>query len=224
MNVTLQALGLTKTYRRGPEEVVALDRVSFSVAPGEVVALVGPSGSGKTTVLNVVSGWEHPDGGVMQLGGELYEPWKKPLPWTSLAIVPQSLGLIDDLTIGENVLLPLRLGREPSSDGAGRVMDRLDLTPVADRMPGGLSLGEQQRAAIARALVVSPALLLADEPTGHQDADWLVRVVDALRDAARAGTACLVATHSAEVLDLVDRVLEMRDGTMTEGAGAASSV
>lgn len=224
MKVTLQARDLTKTYRRGPEEVVALDRVSFSVAPGEVVALVGPSGSGKTTMLNVVSGWEHPDAGSMLLGGELYEPWKKPLPWTDLAIVPQSLGLIDDLTIGENVLLPLRLGRGGSSGGAAELMERLDLTSVADRMPGGLSLGEQQRAAVARALVVSPALLLADEPTGHQDADWLIRVVDALRSAARAGTACLVATHSAEVLDLVDRVLEMRDGKMSEGAGAASSV
>ncbi|HEV2756181.1 MAG TPA: ATP-binding cassette domain-containing protein [Actinomycetota bacterium] len=223
MSAALEARGLTKTYRRGPEEVVALDDVSFSVSPGEVVALVGPSGSGKTTLLNVVSGWEHADEGTMLLGGGTYEPWKTPLPWASLAIVPQSLGLIDDLTIGENVMLPLRLGGG-SPDRAGELMDRLDLTAVAERMPGGLSLGEQQRAAVARALVVSPALLLADEPTGHQDAEWLVRVVEALRGAAQEGSACLLATHSAEVLELVDRVLEMRDGRMAEGAGSASSV
>lgn len=223
MNPALEARDLVKTYRRGPEEVVALGGVTFSVAPGEMVALVGPSGSGKTTVLNVVSGWERPDSGGMELGGSPYEPWERPLPWSSLAIVPQSLGLIDDLTIGENVGLPLRLGGGPQ-EAADDLLERLELRDVADRMPGGLSLGEQQRAAVARALVVSPALLLADEPTGHQDAGWLVRVVEALRTATRQGTACLLATHSAEVLDLVDRVLEMRDGEMSEGEGAASSV
>ena len=222
MNPTLQARSLVKTYRRGPEEVVALDDVTFSVAPGEMVALVGPSGSGKTTVLNVVSGWEHPDSGEMVLGGDSYEPWKRPLPWSSLAIVPQSLGLIDDLTIGENVMLPLRLGGGDHADHAAGLMTRLELDAVADRMPGGLSLGEQQRAAVARALVVAPALLLADEPTGHQDEAWLVRVVEAMRAATEHGTACLLATHSAEVLGLVDRVLEMRDGRMAEGAGASS--
>ena len=224
MNATLRATALVKTYRRGPEEVVALDAVTFDVTAGEMVALVGPSGSGKTTLLNVVSGWEHADSGTMQLAGEPYEPWRTPLPWSSLAIVPQNLGLIEDLTIGENVTLPLRLGADAEAGTAPELLSRLELDGVADRMPAGLSLGEQQRAAVARALVVSPALLLADEPTGHQDAAWLVRVVEALRAAAEKGSACLIATHSSEVLDLVDRVLEMRDGELSEGAGAASSV
>jgi putative ABC transport system ATP-binding protein len=116
----------------------------------------------------------------------------------------------------------LRLGGGDHVDHAADLMTRLELDAVADRMPGGLSLGEQQRAAVARALVVAPALLLADEPTGHQDEAWLVRVVEAMRAATEQGTACLLATHSAEVLGLVDRVLEMRDGKMGEGAGASS--
>ncbi|MGH2735130.1 MAG: ATP-binding cassette domain-containing protein, partial [Actinomycetota bacterium] len=110
----VRASGLTKSYRRGPEEVHALRGVDFELGPGEVVALVGPSGSGKTTLLNLLVGWEHPDRGDIVWSWDGDKPVSDRL-WDELAILPQRLGLIEELTVRENVMLPLRLGRHPAS-------------------------------------------------------------------------------------------------------------
>jgi ABC-type lipoprotein export system ATPase subunit len=209
--VVVEAVGLCKSYRRGPEEVRALREVSLSLRAGEVVALVGPSGSGKTTLLNVVCGWEPADAGRLHwpagAGGR---------SWDELAVVPQDLGLVDELTVAENVALPLWLsGRlEEGQAVAAELLVRLGLAGKADRLPAEVSLGERQRAALARAMVTGPRLLLADEPTGHQDADWAGAVFDAVRRLAGAGSCCLVATHSQEFLARVDRVLTLRDGEL----------
>jgi ABC-type lipoprotein export system ATPase subunit len=209
--VVVEAVGLCKSYRRGPEEVRALREVSLSLRAGEVVALVGPSGSGKTTLLNVVCGWELADAGRLHwpagAGGR---------SWDELAVVPQDLGLVDELTVAENVALPLWLsGRlEEGQAVAAELLVRLGLAGKADRLPAEVSLGERQRAALARAMVTGPRLLLADEPTGHQDADWAGAVFDAVRRLAGAGSCCLVATHSQEFLARVDRVLTLRDGEL----------
>jgi len=213
----IEARSLEKVYRRGPEEIHALRGVDVSVAAGEVVALVGPSGSGKTTLLNVLVGWEAADSGELDWGGKAYMGRAQRLAWSELAIVPQSLGLIAELSVRENVELALRLagaGREPGP--VEELLELLGLAPLAGRLPAETSLGEQQRTALARALVLGPRLLLADEPTSHQDGAWTRGVLGVLRRATEAGTACLLATHHRATVRYADRVLAMRDGAVSQ--------
>ena len=214
----LEAWDLAKSYRRGPEEIHALVGADLRIEAGEVIALVGPSGSGKTTLLAVLAGWEPPDGGRIAWRGE---PMDRPadLGWDELAIVPQTLGLMEELTIRENVGLPLRLDGSVSGIAADRVdalLVQFGLAGLADRLPSEGSLGEQQRAALARSLVRSPRLLMADEPTGHQDVVWARAVLQALSSAASDGTACLVATHHRAVASYADRVLAIADGRLEQ--------
>jgi putative ABC transport system ATP-binding protein len=218
-SLLIEARDLRKTYRRGPEEVHALDGVSFALSPGEVVALMGPSGSGKTTLLNVVCGWETPDTGEVRWSddGASSRERSATKPWGDLAIVPQDIGLLEELSVRENVDLPQRLSGTTGPDAARRVealLRAFGLDSYADRQPGETSLGEQQRIALARAMILSPRLFLADEPTGHQDAGWAQVVFRSLRWLAARGTCCLIATHSGEFLRYVDRVLAMRDGRL----------
>ena len=211
MNPIVHAEGLTKRYRRGSEIVTAVDRVSLELFAGTMTALVGPSGSGKTTLLNLIVGGEQPDDGVIR--GVPERP-----DWSTLAIVPQSLGLLDELTLGENVLLPARLGASPMWPGED-LMAQLSIHHLVDRAPGETSLGEQQRAAVARALLAGPALLVADEPTSHQDEANTFRVVDALAASAANGSCVLLATHDLRVLERCGEVLAMRDGKVTPWRG-----
>ena len=214
-SVLLSARGLVKSYRRGPEEIHALAGATFDLYPGEVVALIGPSGSGKTTLLNLIVGWEDAESGSIEWSGQ-HVPAADRL-WNDLSIVPQRLGLIEELSVAENIRLPLRLGRKDAGgDEVQRLMDDLGLAQFADRDPTEISLGEQQRTGLARALVLAPRLLLADEPTGHQDAVWGRGVLRTLRRAADAGTTSLIATHNEEVLKYVDRVLAIKDGHLHE--------
>lgn len=214
--VMIEARGLGKSYRRGPEDVHALRDVSFNLQRGEVVALFGPSGSGKSTLLNVLCGWERPDQGEIRWVGFEASVAPDRRIWSEIAIVPQTMGLIEELSVRENVELPVRLSSEKGSDHrrdrlAGLIAG-LGLDQLADRSPPEVSLGEQQRTALARALALSPRLLLADEPSGHQDAAWGRGVMRALRFAAREGTCCLIATHSHEAARFTDRILRIRDG------------
>jgi putative ABC transport system ATP-binding protein len=204
---------VSKSYRRGPEHVRALREVTFSLGPGEIVTLFGPSGSGKSTLLNVLAGWEAPDSGEVLWGAE-EGPSPAARSWMDVAILPQTLGLLEELSVRENVELPVRLGRR---DGAlARRVDGflsfLGLDGLADRTPNEVSIGEQQRTALARALVLGPKLLLADEPTGHQDEGWAKSVFRMLRMVAQRGTTCLIATHNDEAARIADRVLSIRDG------------
>ena len=212
--------GLRKTFSRGTEQVHALAGVDLSVSPGELVALVGPSGSGKSTLLALLCGWETPDSGELTYGGALAGRRPDALGWPELALVPQSLGLVPDLSLADNVLLPARLrGRTAEEQPrAGQLLARSGLDHLADRYPHQASLGEQQRAAVARALLLRPAVLLADEPTAHQDRGHADRLLGALVALARAGSAVLVATHDELAWARADRVLSMRDGVVTEGA------
>jgi ABC-type lipoprotein export system ATPase subunit len=212
----LEARGLDKSYRRGPERVHALRGIDLALYPGELVALVGPSGSGKSSLLGVLAGWEPPDAGELSWGaGSRDAPG-----WSQLATVPQALGLLDDLTVRENVALPVRLGLGRRRAGEGRTEELLGLfglAELADRSPSETSLGQQQRAAVARALVVGPQLVLADEPSAHQDAAWVHDVFAALRQVVHdRGAACLVATHDPDALVFADRVLQLADGELSE--------
>jgi putative ABC transport system ATP-binding protein len=205
--------GVTKSFRRGDEVVHALVHVDLVILDGETVGLVGRSGSGKTTLLNVSAGWDRPDAGrVVTLGTD---PYASPPPWGELAVVPQQLGLMRELTMRENVEQPLRLAGRRDDDALAVVdelLDELHLRGLADRRPTACSLGEQQRTAVARALVLGPRLLLADEPTAHLDAASARAVFDAVERRVATGMAFVVATHDPDVLGHVGRVVSMRDG------------
>ncbi len=214
--MTLSATEVHKTYRRGREEVHALRGVSIEVHPGEVVALLGRSGSGKTTLLNCLLGWETPDSGAVHVPG-VGTP--RAAPWTTVAVVPQRFGLLDELSLADNVALPARLTAVPDPHGAAlRALETLRLEHLADRMPDEVSLGEQQRTALARALVVRPAFLVADEPTGRLDEDLSAHVLATLREVhAAAGTGVLVASHDPVVVAAADRVVRLDDGRVVDG-------
>jgi putative ABC transport system ATP-binding protein len=209
VDVVVSVGGVTKRFVRGPEIVTAVDGATFSLRRGSLTVLSGPSGSGKTTLLNLVVGWERADAGTVT--------GIPPRPtWSDLAVVPQSLGLLDHLTLEENVSFAGRvtgLVRDPHE-----VMASLGIARLADRFPAETSLGEQQRAACARALVSRPRLLVADEPTSHQDEVSVHLIVEQLLDAVAAGSAVLVATHDERLVEVCDQLLRMDDGLVVVAA------
>jgi putative ABC transport system ATP-binding protein len=198
--------GVTKAFRRGTSEVVVLEDLGVVVMPGEVVIVRGRSGSGKTTLLNILAGWQEPDSGTVQWG------IADPGAWDHVAVVPQSLGLLPELTLGENIGLP---GRLADSDSDVAVMaEKLEIPHLLDRSTTGASLGEQQRTAIARALIRHPSLLIADEPSSHQDLDRLHLVWRLISEAAATGTGVIAATHDPDAFGYADRVLDLHEGRL----------
>jgi putative ABC transport system ATP-binding protein len=183
--------------------------VSLALDPGELGVVLGRSGSGKSTLLMMLGAWVLPDSGVVRSAGS---------HWSEVAYVPQRFGLIPELTLRENVELPLRLdGGSHDSDVAALLRD-LELAEHADRYPHETSTGQQQRAAVARAVAVSPRVLLADEPTSHQDDANAARVWAVLRDAALTrDVACLCATHDAAAAAYCDRVWRIAEGRLRPG-------
>ncbi len=204
--------GLEKSFPAAGGARQVLTGADLTVRPGEIVALAGRSGSGKTTVLSIVAGWEAPDAGTVEVLGGATPPAQ--LRWSELAVLPQSLGMLDELTLAENVGLPLRLAQLPRAADPREVMDRLGVGHLGDRYPREVSLGEQQRAALARATVVRPQVLLADEPTMHQNRGWAESVMATLADLAAGGTACVLATHDAVALAGAHRVLQLHEGRL----------
>jgi putative ABC transport system ATP-binding protein len=219
MAVVVELVNVSKSYRRGDELVHALRDVSFALAGGEMVALVGPSGCGKSTTLNLVAGVDRPDtGAVIVAGADLATAGEAALVRArrhSTGIVFQSFHLMPHLTVEENIALPLALdGRHDPA----RVLDlirRVGLEHRRDHFPAQLSGGEQQRTAVARALVHHPAVVLADEPTGALDSASgaaVLRLMDGLR--REEGSALLLATHDETIATAADRVIRMRDGAI----------
>lgn len=200
-----------RLHQRGSEVVHALDGVSFEFEEGEVVALLGPSGSGKSSLLHVLAGWEAPDEGRVWWADEAVDG-----TWAGTSVVPQSLGLLEELSIRENIELPVRLAGGSEDDRIDELLDDLRLAHLADRRVDEVSMGEQQRAAVARGLVMRPRLFLADEPTSHQDRVLVEEVFAHLRAAAMRGTTVVVATHDPSGLERADRVVHMRDGRIEQ--------
>jgi len=214
---------LTRIYHSGDSRQVVFDSLSFTIEQGETVALLGASGSGKTTLLNLVSGIDTPDNGQVRIDGVNVhaqpEPQRTLLRRRKIGFVFQFFNLIPTLKVGENVALPLELLGSDEDAAKQRVDDLLaavGLDGLASRYPETLSGGEQQRAAIARALAHKPALLLADEPTGNLDEDTGGRVIELLTGLAREqGTTLLLVTHSMRVAEAADRVMRLSHGRVT---------
>jgi putative ABC transport system ATP-binding protein len=207
---TLRIQQVSKTYGHGEERVQALQDVSLDARGGEVVGVIGRSGSGKTTLLNVAAGWETPDAGTVVAPGSADPGWR------DVAVLPQRLGLLEELSAQENIEYPARVAGllDERRDLVEDLIGVLGLTAFRARYPRETSLGEQQRTALARALVMQPTLLIADEPTGHQDAGWALTIMRVLREAAGAGTCCLIATHDPALIEHLDRNVHLSDGRL----------
>jgi len=218
--VVIRADGLVKAHGTGPAAHRVLDGARLHVREGELVAVVGSSGSGKSTLLHLLGALDAPDAGSITIGGERVDGRSQreltELRRRRIGFVFQFFHLVPELTGAENVLLPTRLRGAPRGAAArGReLICRLGLEEAARRRPHQLSGGEQQRLAIARALVMDPPVLLADEPTGNLDGASGLIVLQLLRAAAQEGRSVLAVTHEAAVTAAADRVLELADGRL----------
>ena len=224
----LEARGITKTVGRGRATRLVLDDAALEVDAGEVVAVLGRSGSGKSTLLHLLGGLDRPDAGeILLVGTSLTSQSPRALARSRLrhvGFVFQSFQLIAELSGAENVMLPGRLpGAPPGGERrARRLIGELGLAGVADHLPHELSGGEQQRFAIARALVNDPELVLADEPTGNLDAESGATVLALLRNLT--GRAVVIVTHEPEAAAIANRVLRLRDGRLTADRQSARAL
>lgn len=225
----ISARRLTRRYaQRGIDPVVAVDAVDFDVEPGMFVAVEGPSGSGKTTLLGLLAGLETPDEGeVVVLGHDLahLSPTERArLRQRQVGIVFQSFGLIASLRAWENVALPLALAGVPAAEQRRRsraVLEEVGLDAAFGARIDELSGGERQRVGVARALVIEPAIILADEPTGSLDERNAAGVLQLLTDAVRRrGASLVLVTHDPASASLADERYRMRDGRLSAGAPA----
>ena len=213
---------------RGRAARLVLDRAALAVDAGEVVAVLGRSGSGKSTLLHLLGGLDRPDAGEIVLAGtSLTAQRPRALALTRLrhvGFIFQSFQLIAELSGAENVMLPARLPGAPrGGERRGRrLIDELGLTGVADHLPHELSGGEQQRFAIARALVNDPELVLADEPTGNLDAESGATVLALLRNLS--GRAVIIVTHEPDAAATADRVLRLTHGRLGAEEGSANEL
>jgi putative ABC transport system ATP-binding protein len=224
----LAATDLTRTYTGGSATVRALDGVSFSMERGEFVALMGPSGCGKSTLLHICGAMDRPSSGHIALEGRtlgaLSDDELTRVRRDRIGFVFQFFNLLPTLTLGDNIALPCLLGGMRTADATARAAALAARVGIAHRLghyPQQVSGGEMQRAAIARALVHEPALLVADEPTGNLDSENGARVLTLFGELNRElRITILLATHAQEVAAAAGRVLKMRDGRLAHDSAA----
>jgi putative ABC transport system ATP-binding protein len=209
--------GVVKVHAKDKAPVVAVSGIDLTLNPGESVALVGPSGCGKSTLLNLLSGVDRPDEGEVRVGGLNLARAKEhelvDLRRRVVGVVFQQFHLVPHLTVAENVALPLSLAGRRDDARVLALLERVGLVKRAGHYPGELSGGEQQRTAVARALVHRPALVLADEPTGNLDSAAGAAVLDLLDELRReTNAALLLVTHDAAIAARADRTVRMKDG------------
>ena len=224
----VQCSGLKKTYNVGGEEVKALDDVSLTVEKGDFIAICGPSGSGKSTLANVIGGLDQPDAGSVMVDGiDLAKAKDKQLSEyrnSHIGFVFQSFNLQAHETALENVISPLVIGgvgkKKERKEKGQKALERVGLGDRAKHKPTELSGGQRQRVAIARALVNDPQLIIADEPTGNLDSSRGEDVMNELSRLNAEGITLIIITHDPNVANRAKRVLDIRDGKISERAGA----
>jgi putative ABC transport system ATP-binding protein len=219
---SIEAGHLRRIYHRGPEEIAAVDDVSLRIEKGSFTSIIGPSGSGKTTLINVLGCLDNPTSGRLTLGGRVVFENGRGLSEAKLTRIRrdvfgyifQKFYLVSTLTVLENVVLPFTFFKKPGAEeDVLRVLELLGLDKRVDHLPGQLSGGEMQRAAIARALVNKPDILLADEPTGNLDtarSEEIGRILQELN--TREGLTVILVTHNPRLAALAQRTIELRDG------------
>ena len=215
----IEVKDLTKVFKTEEVETWALDQVSLSVENGEFVAVMGPSGCGKSTLLHILGLLDTASSGTYLLDGQdvsgYSERQRNALRKGTLGFVFQSFNLIDELTVRENIGLPLLYMGVPAEERRKRVaeaMARMDITHRAGHFPRQISGGQQQRTAIARAIVTRPKLILADEPTGNLDSKNGKEVMGLLGELHREGTTIVMVTHSKHDAGYADRIIHLFDG------------
>jgi len=226
MSAVLQLDTVTRIHGAGATEVMALREVSFSAYAGELVAVMGPSGSGKSTLLTLAGGLDGPTSGAVRVEGTdlaaLGQKGRAAMRRTSIGYVFQDFNLIPALTAVENVALPRELdgaGSRTARKVALAALEEVGIGELAGRFPDEMSGGQQQRTAIARALVGDRRLVLADEPTGALDSETGEAVLRVLRARVDAGCAGLLVTHEARHAAWADRVVFLRDGVVVDQSG-----
>jgi putative ABC transport system ATP-binding protein len=227
---SIKAHDLKKIYRRGSEQIPAVDGVSLDVGKGDFVSFVGPSGSGKTTLINILGCLDNPSHGSLELSGQNVFGSGKPLSESQLTrirrqtfgYVFQKFYLIPTLTVLENVMLPFTFYRKPGAEkGIDEILKMLGIDHRKHHLPGQISGGEMQRVALARALVNKPSILLADEPTGNLDTRRSSEIGILLRELNKwEGLTVVLVTHNPELARTANRVIELRDGRIYNGPEA----
>jgi putative ABC transport system ATP-binding protein len=219
----LQVKNLKKIYntRLGGQQFTALHDVSFEISSGEFVAVMGASGSGKTTLLNIIASLDKASGGTVFLEGKDMKLIKdrelSAFRRENLGFVFQDFNLLDTFSLKDNILLPLVLSRFEVPEMERRLMplaEKLGLTALLDKYPYEVSGGEKQRAAVARAVITNPKLILADEPTGSLDSKASINLLKIFRELNELGQTILMVTHSSMAASYASRVLFIKDGQL----------
>ena len=220
----IKAKKLSKVYGSGENQVVALDKVDLTVAPGDFISIIGPSGSGKSTLLHLLSGLDHPTSGSLTYDGqEIYTLPDKELSAfrrRQMGFIFQQFNLLPVLMARENILMPLLLDKKQPDEGyLSQLAELLGIRNRLDHLPHELSGGQQQRVAIARALIAQPEVIFADEPTGNLDSKSGGEVMDMLKSIRdRMGKTLVIITHDNRIAAMADRRLTIMDGVLSEVA------
>jgi putative ABC transport system ATP-binding protein len=218
---------ITKIYRQGTLEIPALKEINLKVPQGEFCLLMGPSGCGKSTLLNLVGGLDSPTSGELSLNGNSTAAFTD-REWTfcrrtEIGIVFQFFNLLPTLSVYENISLPLVLNKISRKETDARVLELIDQMGLMDKaksLPGSLSGGEQQRAAIGRALIHSPRILLADEPTGNLDSRMGREILALIQSLSKENKMTVImATHSQDTAAFGDRIIPLKDGRISSLTG-----
>ncbi len=220
----LACRGVKRTFREGDNALTVLDGVDLEIAAGETIAVVGASGSGKTTLLQLLGGLDSPDGGAIEIMGRdlatLDDTERGRVRNQAIGFVYQFHHLLPEFTAWENVAMPLLIRREPREQAMAAARDLLGRVGLGERLdhrPSELSGGERQRAAVARALVTGPRVVLADEPTGNLDRSTGERVLEQMLALNRElGTALVIVTHDPAIAERMDRELTLSDGRLAQ--------